>query len=287
MSLNLYGTNSMNCNVTLNYVSCYIVETEKAYRNDVFHGVQYPDEDEYSFVGFFHTFSGKGIIKTVSNTLHVETDSIVFVRYKDVLSISSCGDNWNFYCQWFFLNNLTLDYEKVFHLAPLAHERETFERIIRYLNCNDFYYLCRANGLGLTLLGELLSHIETNSLETSPNQKLIRKTLFYINQHIAEDLSINELAKQCNLSEKHFRFLFIKYTGMSPKQYIIKAKFNKATFLLINTTWNITEISDSLSFLSPAYFISRFKKYYKMTPSQWRIQNLIPEQTNPFFPNNE
>jgi two-component system response regulator YesN len=45
---------------------------------------------------------------------------------------------------------------------------------------------------------------------------------------------------------------------------------NRAAMLLSTTSWSVTEISDNLAFLSPAYFVHRFKLHFGTTPSAYR-----------------
>ncbi|HBF86440.1 MAG TPA: hypothetical protein DDW54_02030 [Clostridiales bacterium] len=272
MGRNIYGTNLINSNVSLNYVSCYITKAERGYRNDFPHPKPINGADKYSFVGYFHTYFGQAVIKTVNATFNVKADQILFVRYRDLVSIESKDGEWEFFCHWFYLNNLVVEFDKVFDLKPVPDQRDTVLKIIKYLNNNDYYYLNRANGLGQALLCELLSHIKVTY--DNPYGEALRKVVFYINQHVYENVSVKELAEMCNICEKHFRDLFERQTGEAPKKYIMRTKLEKAVFLLENSLWSIAEISDSLSFSSPAYFIDRFKKAYNRTPMQFRADHL-------------
>lgn len=271
MAKNIYGTNIIKGNVSLNYVSCYITKTELNYSNIFPNNFGGKPTARNGFVGYFHTFKGTGTLKMVDKVITVKENEIVFIRYRDLQQMLTENCEWEFYCHWFYLDNFNLDYDVVYPLAPLPHQRETTERIIRYLNNNDYYYLCRANGIGLTLLAELVSKLKSSPISGNTYyQNALRDVIFYINQNIAEPLTMQDLANRCNICEKHFRNLFVKKMGMPPKQYIIKTKLEKAAFLLTNSFGSVTEISDNLAFYSPAYFISTFKKYYNMTPTQYR-----------------
>ncbi len=271
MGRNIYGTNTIQSSVSLNYVSCYITTAEVGYKNERADGPKFAS-DQYSFIGFYQTFHGKGLIKTKTHTFVLNENEIVFLYYRDLLSIQALDEEWHFYCHYFFLNNLSLSTEKVFSVKELPNQRARTEQIIRYLNNNDYYYVCRANGLGQAMLCELLTEINTNYYR-DPYQQAIQKVVFYINQHVEENISIGELAAQCNVCEKHFRDIFTNQMGMTPKQYILKSKMNRSAFLLTSTSYSVSEISDSLSFLSPAYFIHRFKMFFGVTPTQYRKEH--------------
>jgi AraC-like DNA-binding protein len=65
----------------------------------------------------------------------------------------------------------------------------------------------------------------------------------------------------------------------------LKTKLEKAAFMLTFSKQNVTQISEELSFLSPAYFINCFKAYYNMTPTQYRKHHSFPSVEK--IPSNE
>ena len=94
----------------------------------------------------------------------------------------------------------------------------------------------------------------------------------YINAHIEEKITVNMLAKKYHFSEKHFRHLFSKVIGISPKKYIETVKLEYAFELLKNSTLTVSEIAEKLEFSSVRHFVTYFKKAYQITPSKCRKQ---------------
>lgn len=269
MARNITGTNAVKSNVSFNFVAIYITKAEPYYYNYFARHTKGPAPDQYAFVGFFHTLRGKGHIKLIDKEFYVKENDIIFIHYKELVSIASVDGEWEFYCLWFYLNNLLLDYDEVFSLKPLPHQRETIEKMINFLNTQNYYYLCQANGLGQALLCDLLYNLQ-KAKKTLAHKQQLQDIIFYINQHIEDNISIKELADKSHVCEKHFRTIFKQEMGITPKQYIVKAKLEKAAFFLANSPWSVTEISDTLSFLTPTYFVNCFKKHYKKTPLQYR-----------------
>lgn len=99
---------------------------------------------------------------------------------------------------------------------------------------------------------------------------IIKETITYINKNISEKLEISDLAKITRWKESHFIRIFKKYVGMTPYQYILSRKIEKAKTLISETSIPIVEISYELGFLSHSNFCIAFKKYSGKTPEEYR-----------------
>lgn len=92
----------------------------------------------------------------------------------------------------------------------------------------------------------------------------------YIEKHYGESLTIAELAKLNNLSVSTFERLFKKEMGVSPMQYLLEVRLNKAKLLLGRTNMPLTEIANQCGFSSSAHLGSTFKSATGATPSEFR-----------------
>ena len=61
---------------------------------------------------------------------------------------------------------------------------------------------------------------------------------------------------------------------MTPLNYMTEYRLDKSTDLLVNTTISITEIAYSCGFSGSSYYCEIFKKYYGLTPKQYRSAHL-------------
>lgn len=104
----------------------------------------------------------------------------------------------------------------------------------------------------------------------TPYSQTVQYALENIRKHIHEVIDIDALAKELGYNTYYMTKLFKKETGMSMKEYILKEKTENAKILLETTSLNINEISDSLSFHSPSYFSTAFKKVTGYTPLEYR-----------------
>ena len=84
-----------------------------------------------------------------------------------------------------------------------------------------------------------------------------------------------QLADACQVSEVYLRKLFSKYFQISPKQYIIDLRLQKAKQLLREGVLSVADISESCGFSNPYHFCRIFKEHTGVTPSNYRKENII------------
>lgn len=99
----------------------------------------------------------------------------------------------------------------------------------------------------------------------------------YINNHVAEKLSLNEVAGIFGLSPNYLSILFKKNCQLGFSEYIAQAKVNKAKTLLLEQDMKIYEAADQLGFESAFYFSKVFKKVTGLSPREFIQQNTIRE----------
>lgn len=89
----------------------------------------------------------------------------------------------------------------------------------------------------------------------------------YIDSNFKSHLSIEEIAKECGLSEYHFHRLFKSVYGNSPYQYILNKRLNLALEKLKKGNDTLTDIAYEIGFADIYSFSKAFKKNYGVPPS--------------------
>ena len=84
------------------------------------------------------------------------------------------------------------------------------------------------------------------------------------------ELSIEEIAKACNVSACYFRRLFKEYSGKSPLEYRMELRLNMAMKMLESGESTLEYIAEALGFESTSYFCRVFKKKFGFTAGQYR-----------------
>ncbi len=102
----------------------------------------------------------------------------------------------------------------------------------------------------------------------SPNEILMGRLIDRINGNPCRDYSIVKLAAESNLSPTHFRRLFDKYTGSSPKEFILSAKVSRAKQFLSEGK-SIKEAAELSGFNDIFYFMRAFKKMTGITAGRF------------------
>lgn len=107
-------------------------------------------------------------------------------------------------------------------------------------------------------------------------EELVGKVSSYINMCFAKtDLSLERIADQVHLSANYVSTLFKKHSGMNISDYIIKIRMEHAAGLLSATNFKTYEIAERVGYTNSQYFSVLFKKFYGMTPKEYRNQNKI------------
>jgi AraC-like DNA-binding protein len=126
------------------------------------------------------------------------------------------------------------------------------------------------SSIALHMLG-LIHYTHKNfSFEDDIVVENINKARLMMREGYDKDLSSEAIASSLNMSYSWFRKIFKRYTGLSPNQYQMQVKFQKAKELLASSNMQIKEIAAFLNFESESYFITFFKQKANVTPAHYR-----------------
>ncbi|QQV77382.1 helix-turn-helix transcriptional regulator [Sphingomonas aliaeris] len=92
--------------------------------------------------------------------------------------------------------------------------------------------------------------------------------------HPEADHRLESMAADAGLTPSHFCRVFKKATGISPHQYVMKARLERAREMLGESELSIAAIADSIGFTSQSHFTRAFRQFSGQTPSGWRAATL-------------
>src|SRR5690606_24735368 len=108
--------------------------------------------------------------------------------------------------------------------------------------------------------------------------KVISDILEYIKNHFSEDITLYTAAEYVHMNHIYVSRLFKKELGETFLETLTKFRLKKACELLSNFELKIYEISLMVGIFDPGYFSQVFKKYYGITPSEYRDKLLSAEE---------
>lgn len=103
----------------------------------------------------------------------------------------------------------------------------------------------------------------------------VSRIIQYLNEHMAEKVTLEEIMKEFSLNRNRLNELFVKETSMTCLNYLLKMRMNLAQIMLSETELRIAEIADRVGYGDSNYFIKVFKSHTGVTPSKYRELYLI------------
>ena len=91
-----------------------------------------------------------------------------------------------------------------------------------------------------------------------------------IDRRLAEPPSNGELAAAINLSESHFICLFQRQLGVTPQQYVMNRRLQRAQYLLLNSALPLAAVADEVGFADASSFSRAYKRRFQTTPGSLR-----------------
>ena len=111
------------------------------------------------------------------------------------------------------------------------------------------------------------SQIQTSFQKIRPE---IRQALDYINNHLSEDLSLEQVCGVVGFHSRYFSRLFKSELRSSYSEYVMNARMLHAQALLKETDLQVSEVAERCGFPDISYFSARFKQFCGQSPRQWR-----------------
>jgi AraC family transcriptional regulator len=107
-----------------------------------------------------------------------------------------------------------------------------------------------------------------------PNKRLsdcrVRKVFDYIEDNLTGSISLDDLASVVGLSVSHFKVLFREATGLSPHQYLIRRRVERARNLLGESELSISQIAVKTGFAHQSHLAHHMHRLLGVSPRELR-----------------
>ncbi len=101
----------------------------------------------------------------------------------------------------------------------------------------------------------------------------LKRVLDYVDQNIAECITLSGMAKAAGLSRMHFAAQFKTATGLRPHEFVLRRRTEAACELLRSPGHPLVDVALSVGFQTQAHFTTVFKRFVGETPHRWRQAN--------------
>lgn len=162
------------------------------------------------------------------------------------------------------------------NLIPMASPNELHESIGELLfamRSDHRLNEAETSALIYSMLMKLLEHSGASGAGSSGNP-VVDRAIGYIQSHLTDKLSVEEIAANAGYSASYFSHLFAEETGLSPYQFVVKSRIEHAQQLLKTTRQTVQEIAFQCGFNSAANFCYTFRRLVGTSPHEYRRRPL-------------
>lgn len=167
-------------------------------------------------------------------------------------------------------NNVLSPSQPIFHLGLHDTILSIYHDIFNRVKLQRPGYQLRLGASIMMLLADIIGYTRQSN-QRDYSDTVVDKAKFLFTENIMGNIEIEQISNHLGISISHLTNIFKSYTGMTPYQYYINLKINKAKELLETRKYSVKEVAYELSFESQYYFSRLFKKKTGVPPSHWAV----------------
>lgn len=137
-------------------------------------------------------------------------------------------------------------------------------------NSNQLYL----SGLTAAILARLLHSGASASRASAVPRALAKWRMLrvqqYVEEHLAERISLRDLATACGMSRMYFAAQFRRTTGLGPHEFVLRERVRLAKRILSSTDLPLIQVAFETGFRTHSHFSSTFKRVTGVPPLHWR-----------------
>lgn len=198
-----------------------------------------------------------------------------FIIYPQELAYYEADEKNPWWYVWVIFEGDTA--EKVLRSVGVTEEQPMFypkERSSELFACMEkLFQECRQEyqtiGNFYALLQVMKNCTEVKQ-EARPQQYYVDKIKRYIEYRYVEDVKVSELAEHCGLNRSYMTKCFTEGTGVSPKEYLMQYRMQRAKELLEKEDMPISNVAYAVGYSDPLAFSKMFKKREGIAPLEYR-----------------
>ena len=140
-------------------------------------------------------------------------------------------------------------------------------------------WVSRQQGSLDLLLNNNLNQVVTKQIAPLPHA-ILRRVKNYMEEHLQDKLSLDELAHETDYSRAHFLRMFRAATGKTPHQYLTERRIERAKSMLLEAKKiSLIDVAAQCGFSSQSHLTRVFRERVGVTPSEFKrkpgFKNLV------------
>lgn len=235
------------------------------------------EKEEYYIL---FTVSGQGVMRHKGQEIALDKNSAVMIYCHDYQYYATVSkEPWEHY--WVHFNGEGAgNYYNIINEGGISKvyisDKENFarnlEEIMRNPGVNDIKQSVMSsmhitNLLTMMVMGK---YSGDNVKGLTQHQEVLERAIGFIRENYAQPITLEDFTMVTHLSKYYFLKLFKQFTGMTPYEYLINYRVNKAKKFLRSTDDPVSQVAYKVGFPDECNFIRKFKKITGTTPLNFR-----------------
>lgn len=247
----------------------------------------YTTRDGKNALLILYTLRGKGKLTYGGKTYSLPPASLIFLdcrNWHDYRADSS--DGWTYRFLHFDGDGVQFYKRQLEHEFTVLCPQDTtqidryFAEIDRLAGDDSLMAVARRSNMVVSILWRLLEQHTAEVVSSVSLRTDMQDVREYIQAHLADDLSLEQLMSVVHLSKYHFVRLFKEQFGVTPGKYILRSRMSAARRLLVTTALPIYEIAAMVGFSDSASFYRAFREMEGASPGSVRRESLLWEEAD-------
>ena len=220
-----------------------------------------------------YVVSGKGKYIVNGSEYEIQKGQAFLIRPGEITTYQADENNpWHYIWAAF-----DADIDKLLdlpYILDMPELKSIFERVL-----SEFDFSIDNQSYAIARIWEIFGCLTNNSF-TSSDSSYVTKALNIIRSQYMLDISVQSIADELGLDRSYFSNIFKKKTGISPGQYIIDYRMQKALSFLRCEKYSVSVIATSVGYSDLFSFSRNFKRYFGVSPQKYKeIKKYDPTYT--------
>ena len=240
----------------------------------------------YDYYLIHYVISGKGVFSSQGEEYELGAgDSFVIEPEQLISYVSDETYPWH-YCWIAFTGTQAaalIASTGVNPLQPIIHTKRNrhipvlFRHIQQALRSKKANAQLKSIGYLHLLLGEYCETLSASTLAgvitEAESDRIVQQAIHYLSTQYAEPITIELMAESLGYNRAYLSRMFKRHTKVTPVTFLLKLRVDKARLLLRERLeLTIEQIASSVGFYDPLYFSKQFRRWYGVSPSEYRNQ---------------